>query len=81
MEREQGRRIFLASVRSLTHAREFFADYVVEAVNIWLQRSPEGNVAHELSWTMTQDRPNYQDGPDYQDIHRAIARCRYNPVQ
>jgi hypothetical protein len=55
--------------------RGIFADHIVEALSNWLQRSLEGNVAHELSWAMTQD------GPNDQEIHRATAICRYNPVQ
>ena len=72
---EPGRRMFLISASSLMNALNFFADPIVDELITWLQRSLEGNVAHELSWVMAQGVPNNQD------IHRATAKCRYNTVQ
>jgi hypothetical protein len=52
-----------------------FADYIVDDLNAWLQRSPEGDVSREISWEMTQG------GPDNQTIYGATVRCRCNAVQ
>jgi hypothetical protein len=52
-----------------------FADCIVDDLNTWLQRSPEGDVSHELSWAITQG------GPDNQTIYGATVRCRHNTVQ
>lgn len=54
--------------------RGTLVDHVV-ALNNWLQRSPEGNVTHELSWSYTQR------GPNNQAVHRATAMSRYNMAQ
>lgn len=75
MERGPGRRIFSVSANSLINSRNFVADHIVDELNTWLQRSTEGNVAHELTWAMTQF------GPSNQDTHCATAKCRYNTVQ
>ena len=50
--------------------RGIFADYVVE-LNHWLQVTIEGNIAHELTWTMTCE------GPPNKAVHRATANRRY----
>ena len=54
--------------------RGTLADPIV-ALNNWLQRSPDGNVTHELSWSYTQT------GPNNQAVHHATAMCRYNTAQ
>ena len=72
---EPGRRMFLISASSLINVLNCFADHIVDELITLLRRSPEGNVAHELSWAMTQDVPNNQD------IYRATAKCRYNTIQ
>ncbi|KAF8270951.1 hypothetical protein EI94DRAFT_1797553 [Lactarius quietus] len=50
--------------------RGISADHIVDDLNNWLERSPEGNVAHELGWAMTQE------GPIDQTIYRATAKFR-----
>jgi hypothetical protein len=54
--------------------RGTLADYTIE-LNKWLQRSPEGNVAHELTWAMAQE------GPNNDAVHCATASRRFNAVQ
>ena len=50
------------------------ADHV-DDLNKWLQRSPEGDVSHELIWAMILDCPNNET------IYRATTKCEYNTVQ
>ena len=54
--------------------RGTLADHTID-LNNWLQRTPEGNIAHELTWEMVQE------GPNNDAIHHATAIRRYKAVQ
>ncbi|KAH9062260.1 hypothetical protein EDB87DRAFT_332385 [Lactarius vividus] len=58
-----------STTRSNNNAMAAEPDYVVE-FNNRLQKSPEGNVAAELTWAMIQD------GPNNNAIHTATAIFR-----
>lgn len=50
------------------------ADYNI-VLNDWLQRHPDGNVAHELRWDIAQN------GPNHNVVHSATASRKFNTVQ
>ncbi|KAH8982427.1 hypothetical protein EDB92DRAFT_1952318 [Lactarius akahatsu] len=52
--------------------RGTFADHVV-AFNNRLQKSPEGNVAAELTWELVQDGPNNQATHTATAIFRGVT--------